>query len=89
MHERIFVAGKIIVDAAVAQINDKDTILVFSFSSLLEAVLSSAAKQTNRFRVIVVDTRPKFEGRKLLQRLVSLGVDVQYVMLTALGFVMG
>jgi len=38
--------------------------------------------------VICVDSRPKLEGKKLLERLDAAGVQVTYIMLNALSYVM-
>merc|ERR1719453_490659 len=51
-------------------------------------MLKKAQDEGKTFRVIVVDSRPKFDGRALLARLVAHGIDCGYVMLTALSYVL-
>lgn len=40
------------------------------------------------FRVIVVDSRPRLEGRDTLRRLVRKGIRCTYVMITAISYVL-
>jgi hypothetical protein len=42
-------------------------LLVYGRSSAVEAGLLGAHKEGTAFRVIVVDSRPKFEGKQLLE----------------------
>lgn len=49
---------------------------------------SQANKTKKRFRVIVVDARPHYEGKELLRRLVKAGLDCTYVLLPSLSYVM-
>lgn len=40
------------------------------------------------FRVIVVDSRPRLEGRETLRRLVRKGIHCTYVMINAISYVL-
>ncbi|XP_050389370.1 translation initiation factor eIF-2B subunit delta [Patella vulgata] len=63
IHERITVPADAISTYACKKIADGDVIMVYACSSLIRHVLLDAYKQGKRFRVIVVDGRPKLEGR--------------------------
>ena len=45
-------------------------------------------KEGKNFRVIVVDSQPKREGKELLRRLVKAGVKCTYVLITAISYIM-
>lgn len=87
IRERVETAGQVIVKAARERIVDGDVILVYAHSTIVEAILLEACK-TATFKVIVVDSRPKFEGRKIVRSLSEAGIACTYVMLTAVGYVM-
>lgn len=63
------------------------TILVFRSSTVIQKLFIEA-KKTISFRVIVVDSRPLYEGKRLLCELQSESVDCTYVHMNALSFVM-
>lgn len=46
------------------------------------------AKQGRAFRVVVVDSRPRLEGRETLRRLVRRGIHCTYVMINAISYVL-
>lgn len=58
-------------------------------SSLVNRTLCDAhAKKGRAFRVIVVDSRPRLEGRETLRRLVRKGIHCTYVMINAISYVL-
>ncbi len=63
-------------------------LLVYARSSSVEAAILRAHKDGTKFRVIVVDSRPKLEGKKLLEKLSSAGVSCTYILINALSYVM-
>lgn len=66
-----------------------DVILVFAHSGVVAKTLIRAhCEDKKRFRVIVVDSRPFLEGRKMLQFLVEAGIDCTYLHLNSIGHVM-
>ncbi|EDV20373.1 uncharacterized protein TRIADDRAFT_31911, partial [Trichoplax adhaerens] len=73
---------------ASTKINDNEVILVYSFSSLVLKILTDAHEKKKKFRVIVVDSRPKLEGRELVNRLVKIGIRCSYVLINAVSYVM-
>ncbi|XP_052763864.1 translation initiation factor eIF-2B subunit delta-like isoform X2 [Mya arenaria] len=88
LRERILLAAQAISQEATVKISNGDVIVVYSCSSLIRRVLCDAHKAGKVFRVIVVDSRPKMEGRECLRRLVKEGIKCSYVMITAVSYVM-
>ena len=62
------------------------TILTYSSSGAVLSILRKAKKKGKKFRVVVSEARPMFEGRKLAQELGKLGVSVTLVTDSALSF---
>lgn len=69
------------------KIQNQDVILTFSCSTAVEKMLKKAHDQHIAFRVIVVDARPKLEGKTLLSRLVKYGIKCDYILITALSYI--
>lgn len=67
-----------IANSAVQKINDGDVILTFACSSIVKKTILAAHKQGKKFRVIVIDSRPLFEGKSLARTLANVGIQVQY-----------
>uniref|UniRef100_A0A8V0Y022 Translation initiation factor eIF2B subunit delta n=2 Tax=Gallus gallus TaxID=9031 RepID=A0A8V0Y022_CHICK len=89
LREKIVLAAEAISKSAFEKINDNDVILVYGCSSLVNRTLCDAHTQTDRtFRVIVVDSRPRLEGRETLRRLVRHGIHCTYVMINAISYVL-
>ncbi|GAU97921.1 hypothetical protein RvY_09141 [Ramazzottius varieornatus] len=87
--EKIVIAGRAISGTFAAEkIKENDVILTYSCSSLVTRVLVDAHKSGKKFSVVVVDGRPKMEGRELLRRLVRNGVKCSYVQITAISYIM-
>lgn len=78
IRERITVADEVIAASAAEQIKDGDVITTYAKSHVVQSTLIEAVRRGKSFKVIVVDSRPLFEGRNLACTLVDLGVDVQY-----------
>ncbi|NXJ83766.1 EI2BD factor, partial [Trogon melanurus] len=89
LREKILLAAEAISRSAFEKINDNDVILVYGCSSLVNRTLCDAhAKKGRAFRVIVVDSRPRLEGRETLRRLVRKGIHCTYVMINAISYVL-
>ncbi|XP_076933378.1 uncharacterized protein LOC143599271 [Bidens hawaiensis] len=86
--EKIILADKVIVRHAVTKVNDGDVLLTYGSSSAVEMILLHAHELGKRFRVVIVDSRPKLEGRLLLRRLVGKGVTCTYVQINAVPYIM-
>ena len=87
IRERITVADQVIVASAVERIKDGDIIMTFAKSSIVEKALAEAFRRGRKFRVIVIDSRPLFEGRNLATALAGLGVEVEYSLTNGLSHV--
>ncbi|PKU31594.1 translation initiation factor eif-2b subunit delta [Limosa lapponica baueri] len=89
LREKIVLAAEAISRSAFEKINDNDVILVYGCSSLVNRTLCDAhVKKGRAFRVIVVDSRPRLEGRETLRRLVRKGIHCTYVMINAISYVL-
>jgi translation initiation factor eIF-2B subunit delta len=83
IRERITMADKLIVQNGLQKIHDGDVILTYAKSSVVENLLLETKKKGIDFKVIVVDSRPLFEGKHLLRRLVAAGIDCSYHLLSS------
>uniref|UniRef100_A0A8B9Q2I1 Translation initiation factor eIF2B subunit delta n=1 Tax=Apteryx owenii TaxID=8824 RepID=A0A8B9Q2I1_APTOW len=89
LREKILLAAEAISKSAFEKINNNDVILVYGCSSLVNRTLCDAHVEKGRaFRVIVVDSRPRLEGRDTLRRLVRKGIHCTYVMINAISYVL-
>ncbi|KZV50962.1 translation initiation factor eIF-2B subunit delta-like [Dorcoceras hygrometricum] len=86
--EKITLADKVIVKHAVTKIRDGDVLLTYASASVVEMILSHAQELGKQFRVVVVDSRPKLEGQKLLRRLVEKGISCTYTHINAVSYIM-
>ncbi|KAJ2760391.1 hypothetical protein IWQ56_005497, partial [Coemansia nantahalensis] len=75
--ERITAAGDIIAEDGAQKIQDGDVVLTYGASSTVQNLLVTARNKGRRFQVIVVDSRPVNEGRRLVRRLVEAGFSSQ------------
>ncbi|MBN3279312.1 EI2BD factor, partial [Polyodon spathula] len=88
VEEKIHLAAKAISKSAFEKISDGDVILVYGCSSLVNYILCDAYERGRKFRVIVVDSRPRLEGRETLRRLVRKGISCTYVLITAVSYML-
>nr|XP_032631117.1 translation initiation factor eIF-2B subunit delta [Chelonoidis abingdonii] len=88
VREKIQLAAEAISKYAFEKISDGDVILVYGCSSLVNRTLCDAHANGRAFRVIVVDSRPRLEGRDTLRRLVCKGIRCTYVMITAISYML-
>ncbi|KAL7232089.1 hypothetical protein ACSBR2_010160 [Camellia fascicularis] len=88
INEKIILADKVIVRHAVTKIRDGDVLLTYGSSSAVEMILLYAHELGKKFRVVVVDSRPKLEGRLLLHRLMGKGLSCTYTHINAVSYIM-
>ncbi|XP_021761255.1 probable translation initiation factor eIF-2B subunit delta isoform X1 [Chenopodium quinoa] len=88
INEKIVIADKVIVQQAVTKVRDGDVLLTYGCSSVVEMVLVYAHELGKKFRVVIVDSRPKFEGQRLLRRLIAKGLSCTYTHINAVSYVM-
>ena len=84
IRDRITVADQVIATSAAEKIVDGDVILTYAKSSIVQQILFEACSRGTRFRVIVVDSRPLFEGKHLAQALAEEGIEVQYSLINGI-----
>ena len=65
---------------------DGDVILTYGYSPVICKALKLAANNKVKFKVIVVDSRPNFNSRTLIEQIPDL--DVRYVLISGLSYVM-
>ena len=63
-------------------------VIVYYSSSLVRKVLCDAQAAGKNFRVIVVDSRPKLEGKEQVRRLIKHGIKCSYVLMNAVSYMM-
>ncbi|XP_068433853.1 translation initiation factor eIF2B subunit delta isoform X2 [Clinocottus analis] len=88
INEKIVLAAKAIAKYSIEKISDGDVILVYGCSSLVNHILCKAFEKNRKFRVIVVDSRPRLEGREALRRLVQRGISCTYVLISAVSYIL-
>ena len=57
-------------------------------SSLLRKVFAKADLEGRKFRIIIADGRPKFEGKEMARQLTSLGLHCTYVLVSSVPYIM-
>ncbi|QLL31308.1 hypothetical protein HG536_0B01710 [Torulaspora globosa] len=83
--EKIELADQLIIGSASDHVENNSTIVTYGSSKVLtDLLLHNAVDLQKKFKVIVVDSRPLFEGRKMADVLRSHGVDVTYALITSL-----
>ncbi|XP_041660518.1 translation initiation factor eIF-2B subunit delta isoform X2 [Cheilinus undulatus] len=88
INEKIILAAKAIAKSSIEKISDGDVILIYGCSSLVNHILFEAFEKNRKFRVIVVDSRPRLEGREALRRLVQKGISCTYVLISAVSYIL-
>ncbi|DAZ97786.1 TPA: hypothetical protein N0F65_009532 [Lagenidium giganteum] len=88
IQSRILLPMKAIAKNALSKITDGDVILTYARTNIIENVLMAAHERKVSFRVVVVDSRPHYEGKKMVQRLAEAGLQCTYVQINALSYVM-
>ncbi|CAG8511255.1 10981_t:CDS:2 [Paraglomus brasilianum] len=86
IRERITIADKAIIAYGLQKIHNGDIILTYAKSSVVEALILEAHKMGIQFSVVILDSRPKFEGKNLLKNLVTAGIKCTYCLLHSCGF---
>lgn len=73
---KITVAHKAMLGHALQDITDGSTILTYGHSAFLETLFKHCVLQQNKkFNLIIVDSTPLFEGKKLLHNLINTDLD--------------
>ncbi|CAE6048471.1 unnamed protein product [Arabidopsis arenosa] len=88
INEKIIGADMVIVKHAVTKIRDGDVLLTYGSPTAVEMVLLHAHELGKKFRVLVVDSRPKLQGQLLLRRLIKRGINCAYTHINAISYIM-
>lgn len=89
IQSRILLAMRAVAKNAQSKIADGDVILTYARSNVVEMLLREAHEQRKiRFRVVVVDSRPHYEGKKLVKALLDAGLQCTYVHINALSYIL-
>lgn len=86
--EKIQLARRAVVEAALTKIRDGDVLLTFAWADSVEEIFVAAKESGRSFRVVLVDSSPKLECQELTKRLVARGLKVTYCHLTAVSYIM-
>lgn len=86
--EEIWSAQKGICENISSNIATSDVILVYGCSTIVQHVLLHAKHNKKIFRVIVVDSPPHFNGRRMLSFLNDNSIEVSYTLINSLSYVM-
>lgn len=84
IRERITVTDQAIAASACTQIKNGSVVLTYAKSSIVEKTILEAHGNGTKFRVIVVDSRPLFEGKSLATSLMNAGLEVEYLPYSAI-----
>jgi translation initiation factor eIF-2B subunit delta len=82
--QRVTIADKVISDNAYLKIQPNDVILTYASSNLVEMSFLKAHNNGIPFSVVVVDSKPLFEGKRLAQTLARNGIPVSYYLVTGI-----
>ncbi|EIN10390.1 IF-2B-domain-containing protein [Punctularia strigosozonata HHB-11173 SS5] len=85
IRDRIIIADEVIQDTAGKKIKDGDVVMTYARSSVVEKALLNAHAEGKQFSAIVVDSRPMFEGKRLLRVLSHAGIACTYSLLPSIG----
>ncbi|KAK7203512.1 hypothetical protein BZA70DRAFT_250438 [Myxozyma melibiosi] len=88
IRDKIEVADRVIVQTASPQISNGDVVLTFARSQVIEQIFLEAHSRGTQFSVVVVDSRPFYEGKELVRRLSNAGLKCEYVLISGLSYVM-
>ncbi|KAF2260136.1 nagb/rpia/CoA transferase-like protein [Lojkania enalia] len=77
IRDRVIAADQLISDYAAKKIEPGDVILTYASSSIVESTLLRAHLDGISFSVIVVDSKPLFEGKRLARNLSQHGIKVR------------
>ena len=89
MEERIIISRNFISNTVCYNaIQDDDVICIYSHSVFIQQILLEAKSRGKCFKVIVVDSRPLMDGRKMIEVLSHHGIDCIYTLLHGVSFIM-
>ncbi|ODQ77302.1 hypothetical protein BABINDRAFT_163571 [Babjeviella inositovora NRRL Y-12698] len=93
INEKIVITQQVIIDNASLHISNESVVLTYGFSDVLCKLFEHCANvEGKKFTLIVVDSRPLFEGKKLVRELIAsnttANINVHYVLINAISTIM-
>lgn len=84
--EKIELADQLIIENASQHIEESTTIVVYGSSKVITDIIihNAVTLKKKNIKVIVVDSRPLFEGRNMANTLRRKGINVVYALITSL-----
>jgi translation initiation factor eIF-2B subunit delta len=89
VREKFTLADELICGSVGRRVAEGDVLLLYGKSAVVEKAVVAAWRKGRRFSVVVVDSRPLFEGKNLARGLAGLGVPVKYCLLSGLPELVG
>ena len=87
--ENVELAGRAICEEAAKKISSDDVILTYGYSSLLLRILLKAyVDDGKKFRVVVLDCSPRYEGLQFLRRLAAAHIPAVYMLISGASYIM-
>ncbi|KAF2809201.1 IF-2B-domain-containing protein [Mytilinidion resinicola] len=83
IRERITAADELISSEAMTKITPGDVVLTYASSTIVQTTLLKAHNAGIPFRVIVVDSKPLYEGKALARNLAHHGLKVSYSLISS------
>ncbi|KAF4318774.1 hypothetical protein BBO99_00007051 [Phytophthora kernoviae] len=92
VQSRILLASRAVAKNAQSKISAGDVILTYARANVVEDLLLETVKTSPEIaatlRVIIVDSRPHYEGRKLVNVLAKAGLQCSYLQINAVSYIM-
>jgi translation initiation factor eIF-2B subunit delta len=86
--ETVVLARQAICEEADKKIVAGDVILTYGFSALILETLQKSFKDKKNFRVVVLDSSPRFEGLEMLRRLTKAQIPCGYMLISGASYIM-
>ncbi|OBA26751.1 IF-2B-domain-containing protein [Hanseniaspora valbyensis NRRL Y-1626] len=88
-NEKILVAQQVIVNTASQHVPDGGCVITYGYSQVLFELFKHAKlTEKKNFKIIVIDSRPLFEGKRFVEDLQELGfTDVIYSLITSVAYI--
>ncbi|AET38323.1 translation initiation factor eIF2B subunit delta Ecym_2610 [Eremothecium cymbalariae DBVPG len=83
--EKVELADQLILESASQHIDHNSTILTYGCSKVLtDLFIYNSVELKKNFQIVIVDSRPLFEGRRMAEILRRKGLNITYVLITSL-----
>ena len=86
IHEKIELPSSIIAEIGSGIIKNGDIIMIYGYSSTVINTLLKAKSKEKSFRVVVVDSRVRLEGKKSLKELMKNKIHCTYILISNVSY---